>query len=50
MHEGELVMVFNDEGDAYSVGCERFGLGHFSLVNIAQRPARLGSRRRLVQI
>lgn len=50
MHDGEVVMVLNDEGDAYTVGCERYGLGDFSLVNIGQRPARLGSRRKLVGI
>ena len=49
MHHGEVVMVLNDEGDAYTVGCQQYGLGDFSLVSIGQRPARLGSRRRLVQ-
>ena len=34
-------MVLNHEGGAYTVGCQQYGLGNFSLVNIGQRPARL---------
>ncbi len=43
MHQGEVVGVYNDMGDAYSIGCEKYGLGNFSMKRIGQRPARLGS-------
>lgn len=43
MHQGEVVGVYNDRGDAYSIGCEKYGLGNFSMKRIGQRPAQLGS-------
>lgn len=43
MHQGEVVGVYNDMGDAYSIGCEKYGLGNFSMKRIGQPPARLGS-------
>lgn len=43
MHEGEVVGVYNDMGDAYSIGREKYGLGNFSMKRIGQRPAQLGS-------
>ena len=43
MHQGEVVGVYNDMGDAYSIGCEKYGLGNFSMKRIGQRPAQLGS-------
>ena len=39
---GEVVAVYNDEGDAYDIGCEKFGLGHFSLHRVGERPVDLG--------
>ena len=44
MHNCEIVNIYNDEGDAYSIGCDQYGLGNFSLVNIGKRPAHLGMR------
>lgn len=43
MHRGEVVGVYNDMGDTYSIGCEKYGLGNFSMKRIGQRPAQLGS-------
>ena len=42
MHDGEVVEVYNDSGDAYKIGCEKYGLGNFSLVNIGEQPINLG--------
>ena len=42
LHDGALVAIFNDDGDAYTIGCERFGLGHFSTQRIGATPRSLG--------
>ncbi len=42
MHRGEIVNIFNDSGDAYSVGVEKFGLGNFSLQKVGDKPINLG--------
>ena len=42
MRDGEIVAVYNDMGDAYSIGCEKYGLGNFSITKIGQQPAQLG--------
>ena len=42
MHEERVVDIYNDEGDAYKVACEKYGLGNFSLVKIGARPVNLG--------
>lgn len=39
---GELVAVYNDRNYAYKIGCEKFGIGCFSLQEIGARPVRLG--------
>ena len=43
LHDGELVSIFNDRGDAYVIGCERFGEGHFSIKKIGTPPASFGA-------
>ena len=43
LHDGALVEIYNDPGDAYSVGCEKFGLGNFSTQQIGALPRSLGS-------
>ncbi len=43
MRNGEMVDIFNDIGDAYKIGCEKFGLGRFSLQVVGQQPVNLGS-------
>ena len=43
LHDGKLVSIFNDRGDAYVIGCERFGEGHFSIKQIGTLPASLGA-------
>ena len=42
MHDGEVVEVYNDSGDAYKIGCEKYGLGNFFLVNVGEQPINLG--------
>ena len=49
MHDGEVVEVYNDGGDAYKIGCEKYGLGNFSLVNVGEKPIDLGFFRMFVK-
>ncbi|MCY3853222.1 MAG: hypothetical protein OXG03_06595 [Gammaproteobacteria bacterium] len=42
LHDGEMVAVYNDSGDAYDIGCERYGLGNFSIQKIGEPPVSLG--------
>ncbi|MCY3628541.1 MAG: hypothetical protein F4100_03675 [Rhodothermaceae bacterium] len=42
MHDGEFVNAYNDESDAYSIACDKFGLGNFSLHRVGQKPVDLG--------
>ena len=42
LHDGEIVDIYNDSGDAYAIGCEKFGLGNFSIEKIGEPPISLG--------
>ncbi|MCE2453836.1 MAG: hypothetical protein J4F48_13725 [Nitrospinae bacterium] len=42
LHDGEVVEIYNDSGDAYAIGCEKFGLGNFSIEKIGEPPISLG--------
>ena len=42
LHDGEIIAIYNDSGDAYSIGCEKYGLGNFSVELIGSRPISLG--------
>ena len=42
LHDGEIVEIYNDSGDAYTIGCEKFGLGNFSIEKIGEPPISLG--------
>ena len=42
LHDGKVVSIYNDEGDAYDIGCEKFGPGRFSIHLVGERPADLG--------
>ncbi len=42
LHDGNVVAIYNDEGDAYDIGCEKFGLGRFSLHYVGRQPVDLG--------
>ena len=42
LHDGGVVAIYNDGGDAYDIGCEKFGLGRFSLHQVGERPIDLG--------
>lgn len=42
LHDGAVVAIYNDEGDAYAIGREKFGLGRFSLHQVGRQPIDLG--------
>lgn len=42
MHDGEIVGIYNDDGDAFELGCDRYGLGNFSAIKIGATPIDLG--------
>lgn len=42
MNGGEVVGIYNDMTDAYSIGCQKYGLGEFSIKRIGEKPAQLG--------
>lgn len=42
LHDGALVAIYNDAGDAYDIGCEKFGLGNFCTQQIGAAPRSLG--------
>ena len=42
LHDGALVDIYNDSGDAYSIGCDKFGLGKFTIQKIGDVPISLG--------
>ena len=42
LHDGKVVSIYNDEGDAYDIGCEKFGEGRFSIHLVGERPVNLG--------
>ena len=42
LHDGRLIAICNDSGDAYSIGVEKFGLGDFSIETFGEKPKSLG--------
>ena len=42
MHDGKLNSIYNDKHDAYQIACHRFGIGHFAIKTIGERPISLG--------
>lgn len=48
MRNGKVVRIFNDKGDAYEYGHEKFGFGNFSMKQIGERPAKLGIMARVM--
>ena len=42
MSDGEIKGAYNDDEDAYSIACELYGLGNFSLHRVGQKPIELG--------
>lgn len=42
MHDGEIVGIHDDDGEAFATGCDRYGLGNFSAVKIGAAPIDLG--------
>ena len=43
LHDGEVIAICDDSGDAYEIGVEKYGLGNFSLETVGKRPISLGS-------
>ena len=42
MHQGEVQGIYDTSGDAYTVGCDKFGLGYFTTELVGQKPIDLG--------
>ena len=42
LHDGKVIAIYNDGGDAYSIACEKFVPGYFSLQRVGARPVDLG--------
>ena len=42
LHDGELIAIYNDSGDAYQIGVEKFGAGNFSIQTFGEAPKSLG--------
>ncbi|MCY4158101.1 MAG: hypothetical protein OXE92_02035 [Bacteroidetes bacterium] len=42
MHNGKIEGAFNDDEDAYLIGCDKFELGNFSLHRVGKKPVELG--------
>ncbi len=42
LHDGKIVEIYNDSEDAYKIGCEKFGLGNFSVETVGEKPVSLG--------
>ena len=42
LHQGKVVDIYNDSGDAYKIGCDKYGLGNFTIQVIGELPISLG--------
>lgn len=42
MHNRQVVGYYESRGDAYSIGCDKYGLGHFLLKTVGEKPISLG--------
>ncbi len=42
LHDGAVAGIYNNFGDAYQIGCEKYGLGRFSLHEVGVKPIELG--------
>ena len=42
LHDGKVIAIYNDSGDAYAIGCEKFGLGNFTTQEVGKGPISLG--------
>lgn len=41
MRDCQIVEIYDDRGDAYTAGCDKYGLGNFSLQEIGEQPFKL---------
>ncbi len=42
LHDGKLFAIYNDSGDAYQIGVDKFGAGNFSIQTFGEAPKSLG--------
>ena len=42
LRQGKVAAIYNDTGDAYQIGCDKYGLGHFTIQVIGERPISSG--------
>ena len=42
LHDGKLIAIYNDGGDAYSIGVEKYGLCDFSMETFGEKPKSFG--------
>lgn len=42
LHDGEMIAIYNDKFDAYTTGCDRYGLGYFLIETFGAKPKSLG--------
>lgn len=42
LHDGGIIAIYNDSGDAYKIGREKYGLGNFSVETVGEEPLSLG--------
>jgi hypothetical protein len=42
LHDGKIVKICDDSEEAYSIGREKYGMGHFSTQTIGEAPISLG--------
>lgn len=42
LHDGKLVSIYNDKFDAYTTGCDRYGIGNFAIKTFGEVPTSLG--------
>ena len=42
-HHGGFIRTFDDYDHAYQFGCDEYGLGHFSVKKIGERPLNMGA-------
>ena len=42
MHNKQIVGFFDTRGDAYAIGCEKYGLGNFILKTVGEKPISIG--------
>ncbi len=42
MHDKQIAGFYDTRGDAYTIGCGKFGWGHFIVKSVGEKPISLG--------